>query len=234
MRRTTAGIALAGALLLALTGCAGGGGTVGEVSTPKPIPTLTPTAAAPAAPVATAQLGEPELAAVFTGIQFVPDQYASIQEMLDSIYPGLTATDASCLSPFGLGWDTASPGSTVQYGTSNDRSMTSVVASAADPTAASALVADAKGALERCASGSTLFAMEGVPVQTTVAQTVPATTGTDESVGWTVTGAVGSSPFTLVGITARIGGNVVALVGWDPATNASYVPQATQIFVDAL
>ena len=28
--------------------------------------------------------------------------------------------------------------------------------------------------------------------------------------------------------------DVVALVGWDPSTNTSYVPQATQLFVDAL
>ena len=35
-------------------------------------------------------------------------------------------------------------------------------------------------------------------------------------------------------MTARVGGNVIALVGWDPATNESYVPAATQMFVDKL
>ena len=31
-----------------------------------------------------------------------------------------------------------------------------------------------------------------------------------------------------------VSSDVVALVGWDPSTNTSYVPQATQLFVDAL
>jgi hypothetical protein len=216
-RTTTAAAALAAALLLALTGCTGGG---------------EPAATTEAVP----QLSEDELAAVLTGIQFVPDQYESTQEMLDSIYPGLTATDTSCLAPFGLGWDENETldDSEVEYGTSNDRSMTSVVASTGDADVASSLVADAEDALERCADGSDLFAMQGEPVQTTVEQTEPALTGTDDAVGWTVTGDVGGSPFTLVGITARVGGNVVALVGWDPATNESYVPQATQMFVNEL
>ncbi|MBO0985484.1 hypothetical protein [Rathayibacter sp. SD072] len=216
-RTTTAGAWAAAALLLALTGCTGGG---------------EPEATSEAVP----QLSEDELSAVLTGIQFVPDQYDGTQEMLDSIYPGLTATDASCLAPFGLGWDEDETldDSEVEFGTSNDRSMTSVVASTGDADVASSLVADAEDALERCADGSDLFALQGEPVQTTVEQTEPALTGTDDAVGWTVTGDVGGSPFTLVGITARVGGNVVALVGWDPATNESYVPQATQMFVDEL
>ncbi|MWV47918.1 hypothetical protein GRS96_01355 [Rathayibacter sp. VKM Ac-2803] len=219
MTRTTttrAGAALAGAMLLALTGC-----TAAE---PEPTSEALP------------QHTAAELTTIFDDIQFVPDQYASTAAMLESIYPGLTVSDASCLAPFGAGWDTDDTlgDSAVTYGTSTDRSMTSVVASTGDADTASALVGDAEDALERCADGSELFAMQGVPVQTTVEQTQPTLTGTDDALGWTVTGDVGGAPFTLVGITARVGGDVIALVGWDPSTNASYVPQATQLFVDAL
>lgn len=212
-----AGIALAGALLLALTGC---------------------TAAAEPEPTAEAlpQHTDAELATIFDDIQFVPAEFTSTEEMLGSVYPGLTATDASCLAPFGVGWDADDTltDAGLAYGTSADRSMTSVVASTGDADTASALVASAEDALERCADGSELFALQGTPVQTTVEQTEPTITGTDEAVGWTVTGDVGGAPFTLVGITTRVGGDVVALVGWDPSTNTSYVPQATQLFVDAL
>jgi hypothetical protein len=217
MTRTTtirAGVALAGALLLTLTGC----------TAPEPEPTKE----------ALPRHSDAELAAIFTDIQFVSGEFTSTDGMLGSVYPGLTAADASCLAPFGVGWDTDDAISGLAYGTSADRSMTSVVASTGDADAASALVADAEDALERCADGSDLFALQGTPVQTTVEQTEPELTGVDEAVGWTVTGDVGGSPFTLVGLTARVGGDAVALVGWDPSTNSTYVPQATQMFVDAL
>ncbi|QHC60266.1 hypothetical protein [Rathayibacter sp. VKM Ac-2760] len=216
-RSTITGLALAGALLLALTGC---------------------TAAAEPEPTAEAlpKHTDAELATIFDGIQFVSGEFSTTDGMLGSVYPGLTASDASCLAPFGVGWDSdetlADAG--LAYGTSADRSMTAVVTSTGDADTASALVASAEDALERCADGSELFALQGTPVQTTVEQTEPVLTGTDEAVGWTVTGDVGGAPFTLVGITTRVGGDVVALVGWDPSTNTTYVPQATQLFVDAL
>jgi hypothetical protein len=88
--------------------------------------------------------------------------------------------------------------------------------------------------LTRCAEGTGLFVKQGMEVQTTVAQGDVALTGTDEAIGWDVTGTVGGQSFTLVGITARVGGNVLALVGWDPATNTANVPLAAQMFVDEL
>ncbi|PPH16318.1 hypothetical protein C5C99_16205 [Rathayibacter sp. AY1C4] len=230
---------IGGALLLVLSGCAG---TATSGSTLRPFtPTLPSSSAAPSAtatataPTAdTAQKTGEQVAAVLTGVQFVPGEYASIQEMLDSIYPGLTATDASCLSPFGLGWDTAQPAAGLSYGTSADRSMTAVVSSTGTADAAASLLASATDATTRCASGSTLFAMQGVPVETTVERTEQTLTGADETLGWKVSGAVGGKPFSLVGITARVGGDAVALVGWDPTTNTSYVPRATQLVVDGL
>lgn len=214
---TRAGVALGAALLLTLTGCTGGG---------EPEPTKE------ALPKHTSQ----EIGAIFTGIKFAPAQFGSTGELLGSVYPGLTASDATCLAPFGVGWDQEETlgDAGIEYGTSADRSMTAVVTSTGDADLASSLVADAEDALERCAEGSDLFALQGMPVTTSVAQTEPALTGTDEAVGWTVKGVVGTAPFTLVGITARVGGDAIALVGWDPATNASYVPRATQLFVDAL
>jgi hypothetical protein len=229
--RTTLPVGAA-ALVLLLTGCSGGAGDE---------PTTTPSATTAASPSATATadassaaLSDAELASVFTGIQFVPDEFDTTDQLLDSVYPGLTVSDPSCLAPFGVGWDDAAPDGALEFGTSNDRSMTTVVASTGDDDAASALVAEASDALTRCADGTALFTMKGQPVQTTVETTEPTLTGTDESLGWRVTGTVGGGSFTLVGLTARVGGDAVAVVGWDPSSNATNVPLATQMFVDAL
>jgi hypothetical protein len=229
--RTTLPVGAA-ALVLLLTGCTGGAGDE-PAATPAATTTATPTATA-TADASSPTLSDAELASVFTGIQFVPDEFDTTDQLLDSVYPGLTASDPSCLSPFGVGWDGAAPDGALEFGTSNDRSMTAVVASTGDADTASDLVADASDALTRCADGTALFAMQGMPVQTSVQTTEPTLTGTDESLGWRVTGTVGGGSFTLVGLTARVGGDVVAVVGWDPASNATNVPLATQMFVDAL
>jgi hypothetical protein len=198
--------------------------------------TATPTPTATATPDAAASLDQDELAAIFTGIQFLPGQYTDTSELLDSVYPGLTTSDLSCLAPFGVGWDADSTltDATLEFGTSNDRSMTAVLSSTGDEAVATDLVAASQDAATRCAEGTGLFVMQGMEVQTTVVQGDVALTGTDEAIGWDVTGTVGGQSFTLVGITARVGGNVLALVGWDPRTNTSNVPLATQMFVDEL
>ncbi|MCU1447520.1 hypothetical protein [Cryobacterium sp.] len=232
----TIGAGIAAILLLGLTGCAGGSGADAAPTQA----TLTPQATAPTAATETAeffpQLTDADLAGVFTGLQFVPDQYADTTELLDSIYPGLTTSDVTCLTPSGAGWDTdpALAAASAEFGTSNDRSMTAVISSSGDAAVASDLVADSVDALERCANGADLFTMQGEAVQTQVEQIDAGLTGTDEAVAFRVSGDVGGSPFSLVGMTARVGGNVIALVGWDPATSESYVPQATQMFVDKL
>jgi hypothetical protein len=234
----TIGFGIAGLLLLGLTGCAGS-----DAGTTEPGPTqatLTPEVAETAEPTATPesfpQLTDADLAGVFTGLQFIPDQYADTSELLNSIYPGLVTSDATCLTPFGAGWDTdpALADASLEFGTSNDRSMTAVISSSGNGAVAADLVANSVDALERCASGSDLFTMQGMAVETQVEQIDAGLTGTDEAVAFRVTGDVGGSPFSLVGMTARVGGNVIALVGWDPATSESYVPQATQMFVDKL
>lgn len=236
----TIGVGITGILLLGLAGCAGGGDGADAAPTqmtltPPPTATAEPTET-PTATETLPQLTDADLAGVFTGLQFVPDQYADTTELLDSIYPGLTTSDVSCLTPFGAGWDTdpALAEASVEFGTSNDRSMTAVISSSGEAAVASDLVADSVDALERCANGADLFTMQGLAVDTQVEQFDAGLTGTDESVAFRVTGDVGGSPFTLVGMTARVGGNVIALVGWDPATSEAYVPQATQMFVDEL
>jgi hypothetical protein len=237
MSRTPLAIAAAGVLLISLVGCSSGDN---ESATPSPTASSTPSATATPTPTATAaaadSLDTDELAAIFTGIQFLPGQYTDTSELLDSVYPGLTTSDLSCLAPFGVGWDADATltDATLEYGTSNDRSMTAVVSSTGDEAVATDLVAASQDALTRCAEGTGLFVMQGMEVQTTVTQGDVALTGTDEAIGWDVTGTVGGQSFTLVGITARVGGNVLALVGWDPRTNASNVPLATQMFVDEL
>lgn len=74
--------------------------------------------------------------------------------------------------------------------------------------------------------------LSSTPVQVHLERTERQLTGADQALGWTATGDVEGAPFALVGITARVGGSVIALVGWDPTTNATYVPAATQMFVD--
>ncbi|MCZ4067452.1 hypothetical protein O1W71_07195 [Microbacterium sp. H37-C3] len=231
--RLNAGLVVAALGLAALTGCTPAGGPSGAASGAAPETTAaSPSASASAPAAASGALDRTELADLFSGIQFRPAQYDTIAAMLESIYPGLTVSDAGCLAPFGAGWESA--GDAVEWGTSNDRSMTAVVASAADDAAAEALVAQAEDAIARCADGQELFAMQGVPVTTSVEPFDLAVSGADDVQGWRVTGDVGGSPFALVGATVRTGQNVLALVGWDPETSADYVPQATQLFVDRI
>ncbi len=234
-RALAAGVVVT-ALALALAGCSSDDapdatpGATATATTTDPAPT--PSATESGAPAADA-LSDEDLAALFTRIQFPPGQYGSTTEMVQSVYPGLTVSEPGCLAPFGLGWETQAGDAAVGYGTSNDRSMTAVVVSAADPQVAQGLLTGAEDALGSCADTASI-AMAGTPVQVRLERTEPALTGTDEALGWTATGDLGGAPFTLVGITARVGGSVVALVGWDPATSADYVPRATQMFVDGL
>ena len=229
----TLGFGFAGVLLLTLVGCASG-----DAGPTDAAPSTAPTASATPTPEATVEsfptLTDADLAGVFTNLQFLPDQFDNTGGMLDSIYPGLTTSDVTCLTPFGAGWDDKGSDGTLEFGTSGDRSMTAVVASVGDGELASSLVAESADALVRCATGTDLFVMQGQPVQTQVEPFDAELTGADEAVAFRVTGDVGGSAFTLVGMTARVGGNVVALVGWDPASNESYVPAATQMFVDKL
>lgn len=235
LARTRVGVIAAAAIgLVALAGCASTDAPEPGASTSASAAPAT-TAATPTAEAETdsAALSASDLEALFTGIQFQPGQYDSTAAMLESIYPGLTVSDESCLAPFGAGWESAGVGA-VEFGTSNDRSMTAVVAATGDDAAATDLVAQAEDAIARCADGQELFAMQGAPITTAVEPFDLALAGADESRGWRVTGDVAGSPFSLVGATVRVGQNAVALVGWDPATNADYVPQATQMFVDRL
>jgi hypothetical protein len=239
--RNTLTVGAAGLLVLGLVGCAGDSGDSGDSA---PTPTAATLAPETATPTATAEptaetsptLTDADLAGVFTNLQFVPDQYADTTELLDSVYPGLTTSDVTCLTPFGVGWDSdaALADASLEYGTSKDRSMTAVISSTGSADVASGLVADSVDALERCATGTDLFQMQGMAVQTEVEQIDAGLTGTDEAVAFRVSGDVGGTPFTLNGMTVRVGGNVLALVGWDPATSETYVPMATQMFVDKL
>ncbi|SDQ29992.1 hypothetical protein [Microbacterium sp. cf332] len=234
--RLRAGVIIAAIGLAALTGCTpaasdGGAATTAAPATTAPVDS-SPAPSASASEASTGALDAAALSDLFSGIQFRPGEYDSTAAMLESIYPGLTVSDAACLAPFGAGWESAD--AAVEYGTSNDRSMTAVVASAADEATAEDLVAQADGAIATCADGQELFAMQGVPITTSVAPFDLAVTGADAVQGWRVTGDVGGSPFTLVGATVRVGQNALALVGWDPETSADYVPQATQLFVDRI
>lgn len=216
--------------MLVLAGCSAG----------EPEPTGAPETSSGASPSATpeaaAQATQGELDELFTSIQFTAGEYATTADLLDSIYPGLTAEDLTCLAPFGAGWEEGAEqdATPIAFGTSIDRSMTAVLVSTGDEQTATDLVAQATDALDRCAESENLFALQGTPVSTQLSPADPQVTGTDQTIGWRVTGDVGGSPFALVGTTVRVGGDVLALVGWDPSTNEDYVPRATQLFVDGL
>lgn len=235
--RTHVGVVAAAIGLVALAGCAPADAPESAVSTiasaAPETSAATPSGAADEAATGSAALSGADLEALFASIQFQPGQYDTTPAMLESIYPGLTVSDASCLAPFGAGWESAATGA-VEFGTSNDRSMTAVVASTADAAAATDLFTQAEDAIARCADGQELFAMQGMSVTTSVEPFDLSLSGADESRGWRVTGDVGGTPFALVGATVRVGQNAIALVGWDPATNTDYVPQATQLFIDRL
>lgn len=223
--------------LAALTGCSAASENAGDEARASASAAPTTAAPTPSASDATAgadaTLSTADLEALFTGIEFRPGEYDTTAAMLESIYPGLTVADAACLAPFGAGWESGSGGA-VEFGTSNDRSMTAVVASTPSADDAAELVSQAEDAIARCADGQELFAMQGTPVTTTVEPFELALTAGDEARGWRVTGDVGGSPFSLVGATVRVGQNALALVGWDPQTNTDYVPMATQMFVDRI
>jgi hypothetical protein len=235
MSRTAVAIAAAGVLLLSLVGCSSGNEEPpAESSSSSSTPSAS--SSATASESADVQVAREQLAGIFLDVQFIPAQYADTAGLLDSIYPGLTTSDPSCLSPFGVGWDADATLSdaAIEFGTSGDRTMTAVVASTGDATVATDLVAASKAALTQCAEGTGLFTIQGMEVQMTVEQGDVAVTGADEGVSWTVTGTVGGQSFTLTGSTARVGGNVVAIVGWDRDSNAVAVPLATQLFIDEL
>ena len=109
------------------------------------------------------------------------------------VYPGLTTSDPTCLTPFGVGWDSTLPEATLEFGTSGDRSMTAVVGSVGDADLASDLVSESADALARCAQGTGLFLMQGQAVQTQVEPFDAELTGADESVAFRVTGDVTGS-----------------------------------------
>lgn len=218
-----------GALVLAVAAC-----TPEEPRTAEPTRTAAPEDAPQPTASAGPALDDAALAQVFTAIQFPPGQYEATSDLLASVYPGLEVADDACLAPFGLGWEqqAGSDGTAAEFGTSTDRSMTAVVVSSADTTTAGDLLADAQDALAGCAGPSGAFTLAGAPVDVRLERTDPQLDGVDDAVGWTAQGDVGGMPFTLVGTTAVVGGTAIALVGWDPATSASYVPAATQMFVD--
>lgn len=234
---TTITVAVGASLLLAACAAEGGPETADATeaaSEPAPssaMPSPTPTPTHEAAP-----LSESALATVFTDVMFVPDEFETTADLLDSVYPGLTVSDRACLAPFGADWESAvsADGGSIEFGTSKDRSMTAALVSAADSATSTELLAQAEDALTRCATGDDLFALNGTPVTTTVEPIDLTLDEADESLEWQVSGDVGGAPFTLVGATVRVGDDVLAVVGWDPSTNSDYVPLAAQAFMDEL
>ncbi|MGB4135206.1 MAG: hypothetical protein WA971_01495, partial [Microbacterium sp.] len=160
------------------------------------------------------------------------DEYDTTQAMFESVYPMVTV-GAACKALFGVGFETAPvlEGGTTEFGTSNDRSLTAVVASAADETAATSLYTMLEAAVAECVKDPKVT-FQGDPVEATVEQTASNATGVDAADGVRLTATISGVTTHVVGEFARTGNDVIAVVGWDPATNDANVPTATQMFVD--
>lgn len=239
--------ALATVLVLGLAGC-------GDGDDPEPGETAPPTTAPPStAPPSTApptttstepdptpsgspeQLSRAELADIFTGIQFVPGEYESAADLVDSVYPGLEARYDSCLLPFGIGWEKQSglADAPTEFGPSNDRSMTAVVTSAGDDEAAAGLTRAIVKSVTHCGTNEQ-YTLNGAPVKMSIEEIDTGLSGTSEDTGWQAEASIAGQEITLIGMTARVDGNVLAIIGWDPQSNTTNVPQAAQMFVDEL
>jgi hypothetical protein len=151
------------------------------------------------------------MAIVFDTIGFLPDVYSDSTAMLDSVSPGLTTSDASCLRSFGVGLesDPTLSKSVVEFGTDRDSSMSAVVVSTGDVAAATELMASTVETTNRCADGSEFFTVQGTPVNMNVDQREITLVGADDASLWFVEGTVGGTDFKLMGATARVGSDVL-------------------------
>lgn len=229
--------ALTGLLVLAVAGCASpeeapapAETTIApETSAPSPSPIETHKTTAGDAHTAA------ELAAVLDSSGFDSDAYPTTQAMLDGIYAGTTAKD-DCLKPFGIGWedDPALADAAQAFGPSIDKSMTVTIASTGDPDAAADLVASLSETVATCGAMPDAYTFSGMSVALTVEEYDAGVTGADEAAGWKAAATIAGHELTMLGTVTRVGGDVIALVGWNPATNTEYVPMATQALVDAL
>ncbi len=237
--RTTSTLAIGAVALLALAGCSADEPTSSSTPVDTGQPTVTeetPSSTPVPTPSTAGALTEDEISTVMSSIDFEPDAFASTEEMFASVYPGVSASDAGCLLPFGVGWaeDAQLSSATTQWGPSTDRSMTAVVASAADENAAEDIADRIEDSVENCLESGATFELQGVAVDLDVDDFDLDINGADDDEGWKATGTLAGTNFTLIGSVARVGTNVVTIVGWDPQSNESFVPQATQMFVDAL
>lgn len=225
------------AALVALTACT-------NQATPSPSPsTEAPDASTPSAtatPTASASTGTPlssdELSTLLESVDFAPTTFETQDEMFSSIYPGVSASDAACLLPFGVGWEADPELAAAQtaFGPSIDRSMTAVLASSASVDDAEDIADRLESAVEDCLESGATFSVQGVPIDFTADDFDLELNGDDDSEAWRATGTVAGTSLTLVGSVARKGTTVIAIVGWDPDTNEEYVPQATQLILDRL
>lgn len=224
------------ALAAVLVGCTSAP-SEDEVSTS---PASTPSETATASPTPTPsaqespQLDRDQLAAIFTSVQFRPGAYGTTSELIDSIYPGLSSSDPTCLAPFGADWETLAEGATLEFGASNDRTLTAVAASTADATDAAEVLAEVSSTIDACAASGATFTVQGSPVQVQVERVEPSIGAADDSLGWRATGALGGSSFSIVGSAALVDSTVVAVVGWSAPSNETNTPLATQYLVDGL
>lgn len=220
-----------GALALTLAGCANATAldtakapaasmTTPPVSdTPAPEITAVPPRPAPVAKTAA------QLSSALEAGDFDPTRFPSTQDMLDSAYAGLEAKDPACMLPFGIGWGDDEQGS-LAWGPSTEGSLTAVASSSADTAAATKLLSDIRAAVNTCASEPGQYTFHGMPIEMDVTPLTVDVTGADEVHAWTAKASIQGMTVPLTGAIARVGGDDVMVVGWDPKTAEKDVPQA--------
>lgn len=228
--RLRSSLALIAAITLAgtLTACAGDTAPVEPPSTPAPTASETSSAAPSPTPEPTTEpaeaLDKATLDGILTRIQFNPSAYETTAAMFAGVYPDVTAA-ADCLAVLGVG--TVDNAATTSFGPSTDRTLTVLISSFG--SGASAYFDGLSRSAQACAAAPQIV-FQGTPLDVDVTFTEISATAFEVA----LSGTVGSNPISVIGQVEIAGEDVVALAGWDPATNRANVPLALGMFVDAV
>lgn len=228
MRVTVRSLAVAApaAMALLLAGCTTGADD--SDATPDAQSSSAPTSDAPSSSAPTTsesvQIDTETLHELFTSSGFDPEAFDTPEEMVDSIYPGVSAAP-DCLAVFGIGAE--DPEANIAFGPSIDRTLTAQVSSFAAP--ADAHYETMSDHADACV-GDPQLRFDGTSVDATVErQDID-----DTSFELTVTATIQGSEVSVIANVEQVEQNVVSVVGWDPQTNEENVPAATSMLVEGV
>lgn len=209
-------IAAGTATVLALAACTSGTSTQNDGAAG------TEAGAADSAESSSLQISTDTIRQIFSSSDFDPDAFDSPDEMVDSIYPGVSASP-DCLAVLGIGAE--DPGANIVFGPSIDRSLTAQISSFATPADdyyammsdhADACIADAQ------------VTFSGNPIDATVERREIH----DTAFELTLNAEISGSEVRVIANVEQLEENVVSVVGWDPSTNTANVPRATGMLIE--